>query len=612
MSSEGSGLDTLLGEVHALRRQVAEGSSACERLAAELEQRVADRTAELLHTNEQLRQEIAQREMAEAALRQANIALERAWSMFISGPVVVFKWQNREGWPVDYVSPNVTDILGYPPEDFFSGRVPYGSIVLEADHQRVAEEVRTHSESGATNFQHLPYRLLRQRGETIWVADYTTILRDEQGVVTHYMGYIINITEARRTEEELRESRRMLWLVMDTIPHGIFWKDTRSVYLGCNRHFAQEAGVGDPRGVVGKTDDELAWKEDAPSFIEGDREVMEGDRAKQEILHRRRRGDGRMAWFDIRKVPLHDQQGKVVGVLGTAADITNRRLLEAQVREAKKLESLGALAGGVAHDFNNFLTVIFGYTALLLKKLPPESGLGRHVLQIERASERGAELVHQMLTYSGQSDSKFEQLELRTLVEEMAQLLRISISKEVELRFHFPEEFLTVDADASRLRQIVMNLIVNANDAMEGAPGVISLTTGMIEADRSYLRGTYLDQALATGSYVFLEISDTGCGMDRETRARLFDPFFTTKPNGRGLGMASVLGIVRAHGGTIKVESQVGEGSTFRILFPRPGRPAEPSPQQPETDAPAVLTSTQDSSSNSSSGSIPRPSASRL
>lgn len=241
--------------------------------------------------------------------------------------------------------------------------------------------------------------------------------------------------------------------------------------------------------------------------------------------------------------------------------------------EARKLESLGTLAGGVAHDFNNHLTVVLGYTSLLLKPTS-ETPFGRPIQQIERAAERAAELVHQMLIYTGKGELEPQRIDLRRLVEEMAEPLRSSLSEGVELHVSSVEDQVTVDADAGQIRQALEHLIANANDAMEGAAGVVSLEVGTVEATRADLRKTYLEHALPSGELIYLEIADTGQGMDHETLGRLFDPFFTTRRTGRGLGLASVLGIVRSHGGTIKVESQEGEGSTFRILLPPAGKSA--------------------------------------
>jgi len=245
-----------------------------------------------------------------------------------------------------------------------------------------------------------------------------------------------------------------------------------------------------------------------------------------------------------------------------------RRQLEAQIQHAQKLESLGVLAGGIAHDFNNLLMVILGNADLALMELSPVSPATENVGEIKKASQRAAELCKQMLAYSGKGRFVIEPVDLSHVVEELSHMLEISISKKAILKYNFVEGLPAVEADITQIRQIIMNLITNASEAIGDKSGIISITTGAVDCDRAYLRGAYLDEELSEGCYVTLEVADTGCGMDAETQAKLFDPFFTTKFTGRGLGLAAVLGIVRGHGGTVKVYSEVGRGTTFKVLLP--------------------------------------------
>ena len=271
--------------------------------------------------------------------------------------------------------------------------------------------------------------------------------------------------------------------------------------------------------------------------------------------------------------------------LGTVMrDITERKRaeerqknLEAKLQQAQKMESLGVLAGGIAHDFNNLLMGVLGHADIALLELPPESPARGELKNITAAALRAAELTKQMLAYSGKGKFVVEALNLSKLVEEMAHLLQVSISKNVVLKYHFADNLPTIEADASQIRQIVMNLIINASEAVGEKSGVVSLSTDVIEADRSYLSETYLDEDLPEGCYVSLEVADTGCGMDEQTQRKIFAPFFTTKFTGRGLGLAAVLGIVRGHGGALKIYSQPQRGSTFKVLFPASRQPVEES-----------------------------------
>jgi len=245
-----------------------------------------------------------------------------------------------------------------------------------------------------------------------------------------------------------------------------------------------------------------------------------------------------------------------------------RRNIEIQVQHAQKLESLGVLAGGIAHDFNNILMSVLGRASLLGSQIGLGNDAQPHLREIENAAHRAAELCRQMLAYAGKGRFIVEPMDLRSVVDEMGRMLEVSIAKKVVLKYDFAEGLPSVNADASQLRQVVMNLITNASEAIGDRSGVITIRTAVMECDREYLRETYLDDDLPEGLYVYLEVADTGCGMDLETKQRMFEPFFTTKFTGRGLGMAAVLGIIRGHRGALKVYSEIKRGTTIKVLFP--------------------------------------------
>ena len=249
-------------------------------------------------------------------------------------------------------------------------------------------------------------------------------------------------------------------------------------------------------------------------------------------------------------------------------DITEEQRLKEQMGHAQRLESLGVLAGGIAHDFNNLLTAIMGNSGLARSKLQPASPANEHLLRIEGSTRRAADLCKQMLAYSGKGEFIIQPLNLTSIVEEMLDLLQVSIAKDVILKFDLARSLPAIEADASQLQQVIMNLVINASEAIENKSGVISVATGAMHADARYLSETWLDEGLAEGHYAYLEISDTGCGMNKATMAKIFDPFFTTKFTGRGLGMSAILGIVRGHKGAVKVYSEPGRGTTFKVLLP--------------------------------------------
>jgi len=269
-------------------------------------------------------------------------------------------------------------------------------------------------------------------------------------------------------------------------------------------------------------------------------------------------------------------------LLSVARDLTERKRFEAerlhleqQLLHAQKLESLGVLAGGIAHDFNNILMAILGNADLALMRINKESPVVDNLHRIEEAAARAADLAKQMLAYSGKGKFMVEHINLNRLLEDMLHMLEVSISKKAVLRLNLNHSLPTVEADATQMRQIVMNLVINASEAIGDKSGVIAITTGCMDCDKNYLKDVWLDENITAGLYVYLEIADTGCGMSKKTVARIFDPFFTTKFTGRGLGMAAVMGIVRSHKGAIKVYSELNKGTSFKILLPASGKPAE-------------------------------------
>ena len=292
------------------------------------------------------------------------------------------------------------------------------------------------------------------------------------------------------------------------------------------------------------------------------------------------RPDGRRLTVLAHAIPIRTSVGKVVGALNVLVDITarkeaedERRKLELKMRHTQKLESLGVLAGGLAHDFNNLLTPVLGYAALAARELPPGSNARRMLDEIGNAASRASELTRQMLAYSGRGKVVIRDLSIDDVMREMKALLETVVSKKT--RFELSLAPATVRADAAQIRQIVMNLITNAAEALDEGPGVISVRTGMRTMDAASLRSPYLRGELPAGRYSYIEVADTGGGMTPETLGRIFDPFFTTKFAGRGLGLAAVLGIVRGHKGTVQVKSAPSEGTTFEVYLPSVSHIAE-------------------------------------
>lgn len=303
-------------------------------------------------------------------------------------------------------------------------------------------------------------------------------------------------------------------------------------------------------------------------------------------------------WTD-RGTPILDLCGRPVRWVGVCADMTERRraeeerrALDAQIQHTQKLESLGVLAGGIAHDFNNLLVGVIGNAELALLMLSPDSPVRDLVTQINQAGQRAADLTNQLLAYSGKGKFIVETICLSGLVEEISHLLKSAVSKKAALEHDFQDDLPLIEADPTQVRQIVMNLITNASDAIGDESGVISIRTGLVHADSRYLSRTIGGHDLGIGDYVYIEVADTGCGMSADTQEKMFEPFYSTKALGRGLGLAAILGIVSSHKGAIRVKSFRGRGTTFRIHFPVAGLSAPVAEKTPSPFDGCVATGT--------------------
>jgi signal transduction histidine kinase len=256
---------------------------------------------------------------------------------------------------------------------------------------------------------------------------------------------------------------------------------------------------------------------------------------------------------------------------GVALDVTGRRRAEEVLRQTQKLESIGMLAGGIAHDFNNLLTGIIGSASFVLDSIPEDHPFADMLRNVVSAGERAANLTRQLLAYSGQGKFSVRPINVSTLVEEILALLRASIPRSIRLECDLDPELPLIDGDASQIQQVVMNLVMNGAEAIEG-DGLIRIASGISSVRAGGRQRFVLGDDIEPGDYVHLEVTDTGCGMDRETVKRIFEPFFTTKFTGRGLGLAAVFGIIRSHDGALEVRTSHGSGSKFKAYFPPSAR----------------------------------------
>ena len=375
-------------------------------------------------------------------------------------------------------------------------------------------------------------------------------------------------------EEQVLGARAQAQALLDNIPHMAWMKDTDGTFLAINEAFARASGL-DKGQILGKTDRDIWPLEHAERYMRDDRRVIESGQkffADEPIAE-----GGDTKWFETFKTPISDARGLVIGTVGLARDITDRKrveeqrlLLERRMQETQKLESLGVLAGGIAHDFNNLLVGVLSNAELALLAAE-HAGAVPEILErlhdVRNAALHAAELTNQMLAYSGRGHFDVRPLHLSDVLCEMGHLLVASISKKAHVKYELSDELPAVEADIAQMRQVIMNLIINASDALEARAGTILVRTG-VEQVGEHVADLHGPGSLAPGSYVFLEVTDDGCGMNDDTRARLFEPFFTTKFTGRGLGLSAVQGIVRGHGGGIVLRTAVGAGTTLRVLLP--------------------------------------------
>ncbi|GLC25189.1 PAS domain S-box protein [Roseisolibacter agri] len=464
----------------------------------------------------------------------------------------------------------------------------FAELVHADDLELVLERFREGLATGRT--LELEHRLVRADGTAITVHARTRMITDDTGRVVRVVGSVQDVSEHRAAQAALRLSQEQQLALLQSIPDAAWLKDIEGRYVALNESAWRARGLG-AADVLGRTAAELFPPDVVAERLAHDRAVLESG-GPVLIEHQETGPDGAPRWYETVKAPYRDAAGSIAGTVGIARDITGRRRLEEQVRQSQKMDALGLLAGSVAHDFNNLLSAIIGGTELARLEVPDDSQLAQDLDDVRHAAQRGAQLTRQLLAFSRTQVSQPRPIDLREQVRESAKLLRRLLPEDVALDVAVDDAPFVVRADAGQLEQVLMNLVVNARDAVlakraaahgrppdpDAAPDLVTIAASR----RALAAGDPLlvrrgAPALPPGGYALLVVRDSGNGMDEPTLRRAFEPFFTTKPQGRGtgLGLATVLGIVEQSGGAVHVESAPGAGATFTVVLPLVEGPAD-------------------------------------
>jgi PAS domain S-box-containing protein len=543
------------------------------RLRAQLDRRVAERTDELRAANERLQVELAERKRVERALRESE---ERTRLAMQAGRIHTFAWRpamDRVRLP--------GSLAGSPGPA--AGR---SSDTSTAYFQRVHPDDREcllRTIAGLTpadDSYDTEYRVIRPNG-VAYFRESARALFDNGGRLVRLIGMVADITERKQAEVALRESEERFRNMADTAPVIIWMTDPDKKLTFCSqrgltftgRSMEQLAGTGWLAMVHPEDLERLG-----PHYSE-----LSEARKSFQFECRMRDAAGNYCSVLATGVPRFMAEGAFAGYIGTLVDITDLKRNQERMLENQKLESLGVLAAGIAHDFNNLLGSIFAESDVALSEVPPDSPARDSIERIGAVAIRASEIVNLLMAYAGAGgeDRAFADVDLSLLVQEMIQLLKVSISKKALLEIRLSDELLPIRANAPQIRQVLLNLITNASEALENREGLISVTTEPLRIGGE----SQVDGKLPEGDYARLVVADTGSGMTAEAQAKAFDPFYTTKFLGRGLGLAAVQGIVRSHGGAINVVSAPGRGTTFEVLLPCAGRDAGDSESTSSSEA---------------------------
>ncbi|WP_198401671.1 PAS domain-containing hybrid sensor histidine kinase/response regulator [Ghiorsea bivora] len=495
----------------------------------------------------------------------------RFWQVLKHIPVGVVIYKQGV---IQYLNPFTLRLIGNKSLHDVVGR-PITDFLHPDDCESVLTQVEDITRTGKSVWA-MPVRYITpegQRKQHEMLANRTRLMIDGEPVT---LTIALDITDQNQMIRDIKQQHRMLDVILSSAPAGIWMRDQAGQLQFVNDAYAEMIGV-DKKALLQADDDYTLVASEEASARKASDEICKSSGSIYRSSEFYTAADGTSMVCEVIKVPLFEDD-IYQGLVGFSLDVTKR--VEAEIEraevqkkalEAQHLESLGVLSGGIAHDFNNLLAVILGNASLIRKSLPQDSREFIFMRRIEETSKKAASLCKQMLTYAGKGTLNMKPLELSKLVHDMSVLLEVSLLKNVSVDYKLQPHLPYFDGDIAQVQQLVMNMITNANEAMREHGGTIRLRTYCIDLAAGDKQVAGIVQCMAEvkqGTYVCLEVSDEGCGMDEATQQRIFEPFFTTKFTGRGLGMSAMLGTVQGHGGLITLESELNQGTTFRVFFP--------------------------------------------
>jgi PAS domain S-box-containing protein len=503
----------------------------------------------------------------EEALRESEERLRLAQQVARIG---TFEWNIQTG--VIRWTPELEAIYGLPPGGFPGTQGAWEQLIHPEDRAEAARQVRQAIDTGGFEAE---WRVIQPNGAVRWLAGRALVFKDDSGKPLRLIGVNIDITGRKHAEEALQQKTELVNYSHDAIISADENRVIRTWNTG-----AEEIYGWTETEAVGSAIPQLL-RTDPPALIADiDQKLTRYGRWDGELVHTRK--DGKQIVVESRQVLRRNAAGLPIGILEINRDVSERKRLEDQFRQAQKLEGIGRLAGGVAHDFNNLLTVITGYAQMVLDELGLHHPLRGAIEEVSKAAARATGLTRQLLIVSRRQVNETKNIVLNDLVRDFEKMLRRLIGEDINLVLSLDPRAGALCADPGQVEQVILNLAVNARDAMPQG-GKLSIETSSLLADEEFAQKHL---SVLPGLYVVLAVTDTGVGMSPEVKSHLFEPFFTTKEAGKGtgLGLSTVYGIVKQSGGSIWVYSEPGQGTTFKILFP-----AVEAEQEPSRPAPAKV-----------------------